>query len=243
MSCARQTLTWFIVLCTALGYWSQAALLADMPFRTVFPIGDTAHPAVLLVPGCSGFVGNNGVNVYDERAAALQDAGFVVVFVDYLGKRMQSNCAHIGQAEVAADILEAARWVASQTDVDASRISVIGWSYGGGAVLGALKTAPPDVPFGKVVLYYPVCRGAAPWSANVSGLMLLGAADDVALPGLCKSVADAMPPDKLHVITYPSARHGFDMRGLPESAGAAPGPGHSREASEASWTAVREFLQ
>jgi dienelactone hydrolase len=45
-------------------------------------------------------------------------------------------------AEVSADILEAAAWTPEQSGVDASRLSVIGWSYGGGGVLAALKTMP-----------------------------------------------------------------------------------------------------
>ena len=32
-------------------------------------------PAVLLVPGCSGFVARNGINHYDERARQSQAAG------------------------------------------------------------------------------------------------------------------------------------------------------------------------
>jgi hypothetical protein len=47
----------------------------------------------------------------EERAAELQGAGYGVVLVDYIGRRMQNNCAHVSQAEVSADILEAAFWV------------------------------------------------------------------------------------------------------------------------------------
>jgi dienelactone hydrolase len=78
----------------------------------------------------------------------------------------------------------------------------------------------------------------------VSGLVLLGAADDIALPALCNAVTSGMPPEKLRVITYPNARHGFDMRGLPDPASPPSGtPGYNAEASKASWAAVSEFLQ
>lgn len=240
---AGKPLAWFALFCAV--SWSQVTIpLAADPYRTLVPTGSTPLPAVLLVPGCSGFSANNGINVYDERAAALQAAGFFVVYVDYIRKRMQSNCAHIGQAEVIGDLLEAIAWTASQTGVDARRISVIGWSYGAGGILAALGAAPPGVPIAKAVLYYPVCRGAGPWSSNVSGLMLLGAADDIALPALCNAVTNGMPPEKLRVITYANARHGFDMRGLPDPAGQPSGtPGYNAEASNASWAAVSEFLQ
>jgi dienelactone hydrolase len=72
--------------------------------------------------------------------------------------------------------------------------------------------------------------------------MLLGAADDIAYPNLCDAVAKGMPAEKLKVITYADARHGFDMRGSLEKS--APGaPGFNAEAAGASWAAVMEFLK
>jgi dienelactone hydrolase len=213
-------------------------------YRTLPPSGDVPHPAVLLVPGCSGFAATSGVNIYEERAAELQAAGYLVVFVDYVGLRMQNNCAHISQAEVSADIIEATAWVKDQSGVDASRISVIGWSYGGGGVLAALKAMPAAPPIAKAVMYYPVCRGAGPWSAGVAALMLLGGIDDIALPTLCEAVVKGMASDKLRAITYPNARHGFDMRGLPERADLPSGsPSYNAEAANASWLTVLSFLR
>jgi len=72
----------------------------------------------------------------------LQAAGFVVVFVDYIVRRMQTNCAHVSLSEVSADIIEAATWVRDQPGMNAGRIFVIGWSYGGGGVLTALNATP-----------------------------------------------------------------------------------------------------
>jgi dienelactone hydrolase len=234
---------WLAAIAVALCVWSHPVTAADAAFRTLLPAGDGAHQAILLVPGCSGFAAANGVNVYDERAAELQAAGYVVVFVDYVGRRMQGNCAHVSQAEVSADILEAATWARTQPGVDQGRISVIGWSYGAGGVLTALKTMPVPPAFTKVVLYYPVCRGAAPWSAAVTGLMLLGERDDIASPDLCSAVGKAMPAERLRMITYPGARHGFDMRGLPDGDRQPPGtPGYNAGAAVASWAAVCEFL-
>ena len=145
--------------------WSPT--VADVEsYRVLQPSSGERHPAVLLVPGCSGFATNNGINVHDERAAELQATGYVVVYVDYIGKRMQKNCAHVGQAEVSMDIIDAVKWAAAQSGVDAGRIFVIGWSYGGGGVLAALSAAPSEPHIAKAVIYYPVCRGARPWSRD-----------------------------------------------------------------------------
>ena len=215
----------------------------EQSFRVLLPSQGTPHPAVLFVPGCSGFSANNGVNHYEERAAELRAAGYAVVFVDYIRRRLQSNCAHVSVAEVAQDIMEAASWAREQPGVDRKRISVIGWSYGGGGVLAALKAMPRDPPLEKAVMFYPVCRGAAPWSAAVVGLMLLGGKDDVAYPALCNPVVDGVPADRLRVITYPEARHGFDVRGLSEQANVPGTPGYNANAAKASWAAVMDFLQ
>jgi dienelactone hydrolase len=72
--------------------------------------------------------------------------------------------------------------------------------------------------------------------------MLLGAADDIGPPALCNTVAKGPPAEKLKVITYPNARHGFDRCELPETdvAGA---PAYNPDAAIASWAAVLEFLK
>jgi dienelactone hydrolase len=233
--------------------WTVSSLLsppiqvvadAEGPFRVLSPEGSKPHPAVLLVPGCSGFTATNGINLYDERASELQAAGYVVVFVDYVGRRMQRNCAHVSRGEVSADILEAAAWARDQSGVDAARISVIGWSYGAGGLLAALQAMPSDSLITKAVMYYPVCRSAVPWSANVTGLILLGGIDDIAFPALCDAVIRGMQPDKLRTVTYQNARHGFDMRGLGERADLPSGsPGYNAGAATASWSVVTDFLK
>jgi dienelactone hydrolase len=235
-----------VALCAAL----LAALLwrheatAEEPYRLLLPSGAAPHPAVLLVPGCSGFVAVNGVNLYDERAGELQAAGFAVVFVDYVGRL--NNCAHVSHAQIGDDILEAANWVRVQAGVDPGRIAVIGWSYGGGGVLAALRAMPSGPPtFAKAVMYYPDCRGERPWSAaGISVLMLMAALDDVARPSVCDTVVNAAPAKTLRTILYSDARHAFDLRSLPERVDNPFGTtGYNAEAAKAAWTTVVEFLK
>jgi len=235
-----------------LGLWLAAMLassgsFAAEPFRLLSPADGMSNGAVLLVPGCSGFIARNGINHYDERASELQAAGYFVVFVDYLGRRHLTDCAggrDVSPAEVAGDILEAAAWIKDRGPVAADKISVIGWSYGGGGVLAALKVMPSGSPLlTKAVTYYPDCRQTVPWSSPaISVLMLLGGMDGVALPALCERGVKGVPPDQLRVVLYPNARHGFDMRNLPERAEFGR-LGYQAEAAKASWAAVLDFLR
>ena len=220
---------------------------ATETFRALSPSRDAPNSAVLLVPGCSGFVARNGINHYEERASELQAAGYFVVFVDYLSRRHLTDCAggrDVSHAEVAADILEAAVWIKGQVRVSSDKIFVIGWSYGGGGVIAALKVMPPGQPMlAKAVTYYPDCRRAVPWSStSVSVLMLMGAMDEVAIPALCDRALQGAPQNSLHSVLYPNARHGFDMRGLPERAEFGR-LGYNAEAARASWMAVLDFLR
>jgi len=221
--------------------------LAAEPLHVLAPSGSTSNPAVLLVPGCSGFVARNGINHYEERASELQAAGYFVVFVDYLGRRNLTDCAggrNVSQTEVAADILEAAQWIKDQPHVAIDKVFAIGWSYGGGGILAALAAMPTGQPIlARAVTYYPDCRGAKPWSsAGVTTLMLMGAIDEVAIPALCDRVIKGVPSTNLRAIVYTNARHGFDMRSLPERTEFGR-LGYNPEAAKASWTAVLEFLR
>jgi dienelactone hydrolase len=107
-----------------------------------------------------------------------------------------------------------------------------------------LKAASADSGIAKAVLYYPVCRGAAPWTTTVTGVMLLGGKDDITPPALCHAISKGVAPEKLRMITYADARHGFDMRGLPGNTDRPSGaPGYNAEAARASWAAVIDFLK
>jgi len=232
-----------LALCAALLGWAGATVAAE-PYRTLSPPGEAPHPAVLLVPGCSGFTAANGVNHYEDRAAELQAAGFFVVFATYLDRF--GNCGHVSHAEAGERILEAARWTRDQPGIDTARISVIAWSYGGGGVIAALRSTNPGPPaLAKAVLYYPDCRGETPWTASrVSALMLMGAADDVARPAACDAVVKGAPANTLRTILYPDALHAFDSRGLPERAEYPFGTiGYNAEAARASWATVLDFLR
>jgi dienelactone hydrolase len=225
---------------------SPARASEDEPYRVLSPAQDGPHSAVLLVPGCSGFVALEGGDLYGERAEALRAAGHLVVFVDYVGRRYATDCRYVSRAELAQDILDAAGWARQRADVDPHRVSVIGWSYGGGGVLAALAAMPAGTPIiARAVTYYPDCRGAKAWShPGIKVLMLMGAADEVARPALCNALTTQAPSDSLRTIIYPNAFHSFDWRSLPERVQYSFGiVGYNPEAAQSSWDTVLEFLK
>jgi dienelactone hydrolase len=99
--------------------------------------------------------------------------------------------------------------------------------------------------FAKAVMYYPDCRGAVPWAVTtVSAMVHLGAIDEVAPPALCDGIIKRAPPDRLRAITYPNARHAFDLRSLPERTQYQFGTiGYNAEAAQASWATTVAFLK
>jgi hypothetical protein len=80
------------------------------------------------------------------------------------------------------------------------------------------------------------------WWANITGLMLLGAADDIAPPASCDSAAKGMPPEKLRVMTYSDAPQASTSGDCPRN-GHLGAPAYNAEAAKASWAAVVEFLR
>jgi dienelactone hydrolase len=222
---------------------ARLACAAD-EYRTLSPTGPPPHPAVLLVPGCSGFTALNGYNLYEERARELQAAGQLVVFVDYLGRF--GNCGHLSHAQVGSAILKAAAWVREQSNIDPARTTVIGWSFGGGGVIAALRAMPAGSPsLAKAVMYYPDCRGEAAWPGSaVAAVMLLGALDDVARPAFCEAVIKGATQNGLLVVTYPNAYHAFDVPSLPERSQYPFGTlGYNAKAAKDSWGTVVDLLR
>src|SRR5512143_4092885 len=60
---------------------------AEGRYRIFQPDGPAPHPAVVFLPGCSGFGPENSRSRkgYEHHAEQLRRLGFVVVWADYLG--------------------------------------------------------------------------------------------------------------------------------------------------------------
>jgi dienelactone hydrolase len=153
----------------------------------------------------------------------LSKGGFAVLLPDSNGSRgLGSQCGVRTRSirvdrERVADANAARVWLQQQSWVDASRISLLGWSSGGIAALWAVRTrvavtGGPD--FRSAVALYPGCRrlSATAWSARVPTLILIGRADDQASAAACEQmVAGARGRSaRVQIHVYPAAHHDFD---------------------------------
>jgi dienelactone hydrolase len=189
-------------------------------YRTFQPQGAGPHPAVVFASGCSGFAPSVAPKAYERAAEQLRGQGYLVFFADYLGRRGLSSCVsgRISRSDAGKDVVAAATWLKSQPLVDPTRVSAIGWSYGGGAVLAALADHTQDqLSFSRAVVYYPACQGLRPWKNATPVLMLLAGADDVAPGDACEEVVkNSATPNAVKIVLYSGAQHAFDVSELPD---------------------------
>lgn len=156
-----------IVFCTMVGigliFLSVVPVMAqteDGGYRVFRPDGPGPHPAVVFLSGCSGLKPSFAPKAYEQAAERLRAIGFIVLWADFMGRRNLVHCfGGVTPEEAARDAVAAAAWLRSQPDVDARRITAIGWSWGGGAVLLALGSYSVDeLIFTRAIVYYPTAR-------------------------------------------------------------------------------------
>jgi dienelactone hydrolase len=149
-------------------------------------------------------------------AQSWRAKGYVVVFVDYLAARGKERCPGITVADIAEDVLAVASYLQTQSFIDPARISAIGWSTGGSAVLAALAHTGlgEKSSLHAVVAYSPGCSTLHPWTVKVPVLVLMGANDGAELREGCQGFLLRLPPGiprETHV--YPDAGHVFNLGG------------------------------
>jgi dienelactone hydrolase len=194
------------------------------------PDGQGPFPVVIGLHNCAGLTNRAGVtgSRYVDWGQRLSKGGFAVLLPDSNGSRgLGSQCGVRSRSirvdrERVADANAARVGLQQQSWVDASRVSLLGWSSGAIAVLWAVRTriAVTDGPdFRSAVALYPGCRrlSATAWSARVPTLVLIGRADDQASAAACEQmVAGARGRSaRVQIHVYPGAHHDFDHPNRP----------------------------
>jgi dienelactone hydrolase len=218
-------------------------------YQTFQPHGTGPYPAVVFASGCSGFTPSVAPKAYERTADQLRAQGYFVLFADYLGRRGLKSCAsgRISLSEAGKDVVAGAMWLKSQRFVDPERISALGWSYGGGAILTALGEYDQEqLGFSRVIVYYPACPSSLrPWKHATPVLMLLAGADDVAPGDACEQVVKRIAtPSSVKIVLYSGAQHAFDVSELPAKMTYPFGTiGYDSRAAAAAQQEIKKFLK
>ncbi|MFO1024363.1 MAG: dienelactone hydrolase family protein [Acetobacteraceae bacterium] len=242
------------------------------------PSGDGPAPAVVMLHGCSGLVaGGRPAPLYTAWRDLFLQEGFAVLMVDSASSRGFGQTCTAGEArkrmwaERPSDAYAALAYLQAQPFIDATRISLAGWSQGGGVVLlaiGRRSSGRPDPPpvhdFARAVAFYPgacsetlqsrpfVDAPAKSWTTEIPLLVLLGAADNWTLAAPCEAflsgAQDRGAPVEFH--SYTGASHAFDAPATPtrvveayREGTWAPVIGTSEEARADAYDRVRAFLR
>ena len=200
------------------------------------------YPAIVDVyggPGVQRVLDNWSGNSFTQ---ILTRAGYVVFQLDNRGSAFRGTAfqapihRRMGEVEVADQVL-GAKWLGSQTYIDASRLGVWGWSYGGYMTLMMMFRAPDvfragvsgapvtdftlyDTHYTERYLDRPADNAAGyeassvlPYAKDLRGKLLVihGMADDNVLflnsTKLFRRLQDLGKP--FEVMVYPGAKHGL----------------------------------
>jgi len=202
--------------------------------------GNGKLPAVLILHGSAG-VDSRG----DFYEAALNEAGIATLQIDMWQARGYSAP---GQRPAAIyltypDAFSALAFLSQQPQIDATRIGVLGFSWGGLVSMGAAErlyssTYGNGLTFKAHVAHYPVCYawnnatlfaklGVTPAQFGVQWINLTGAPvlievgtkdayDNSAEP--CRALAASVNPSNRGIVrvnAYPGATHGWDRLMVP----------------------------
>jgi dienelactone hydrolase len=186
----------------------------------------TPAPAVVLLHGCGGPYDRKGVLSQRmlDYARLVNKAGMHALIVDSLTPRGEKQiCTQkvgtrlITQAHRRLDALSALEWLAARSDVDASRLGLLGWSNGGSTVLAATnerhkEAASAEAKPAFAIAFYPGCetelrRG---YETHTQLLMMVGELDDWTPAEPCRRLADQAAGRKPEFESYAGAYHGFD---------------------------------
>ena len=187
------------------------------------------YPAVVVVHSIAGYLENNE----GRYAAELRQAGFATLTYDSFAARGSTGVALARSGpglwpSGVADAYAALRLLAADPRVDASRIAIIGFSYGGEVAhltaFEGLRAAldPGNARFAAHVAYYPagvfgVIAGRSAYT-GAPVLMLLGGKDDnlplAKVEGYLAYAKAAGFPAPIESVTYPDAYHAWSVPNL-----------------------------
>jgi dienelactone hydrolase len=186
--------------------------------------GQAPYPTILLSHG------SGGLDIYRDSyydwAHLFTRMGIAVLVLDHFTPRGLKETAHdqlaVSEWSMAADILNAAKLLATHPKIDKTKIATIGFSKGASAILMAnmammQKAFGLEAPLALHLAFYPSCntmfKGLPPTAAPV--IMFLGEIDDCTPASECQLAASRINEQggKAETVVFKRAHHGFAVKG------------------------------
>ena len=179
-------------------------------------------PAVILLHGASG-VSDGREGVYARQFAAQ---GVAALVVDVFAARRDratgfiDRLLNITESMALADAFAGLAWLDARPEVDARRVAIIGFSYGGmSSVFAAYRQVADafagDGPrFAAHVSYYGPCiaRFDDPATTGAPVLMMWGGRDEIVDAARCEEIAADLERggSQARLVAFPDAMHRWD---------------------------------
>jgi dienelactone hydrolase len=180
-----------------------------------------ATPAVVMLHGSAGLIYDRAK--YGPQLAAM---GIAVLLVETYDSRRDlatgfiARVLNITETMFVADAYGALAYLATRPEIDAHKVVLAGFSYGGMATEYALYAqladalAPNGLRFAGHVAYYAPCiaRFVDSRTTGAPLLMLYGGDDELMQPERCERLANELRNggSKVDIIVYPGAVHQWD---------------------------------
>jgi len=186
--------------------------------RLTLPAGVRPAPLVILLHTCGGIDRNGHLEGWADR---LGEWGYAALVLDSFTARGVANaCAGnkkdlVTPSDQASDAVNAAMVLSRNPAIDAGRIGVIGFSFGGAAAVNVTRKVFQKAQPGLIkaaVAYYGRCYEDTAYG-GMPLLMLYGDRDDWGdPPGTCQRFITAQgEPRTIERHVYPGVYHAFDQ--------------------------------
>lgn len=193
-------------------------------------------PAVVALHGCGGLYQDGRIKEhYASWGGLIAEAGHALLLVDSHGSRGHGSLCAIpleqravrADREMPRDAYGALRYLQSRPDVRGDRIGILGWSFGGQALLWTVaegfSARPRDLPSGDfraAIAFYPNCylvNQTRSWSTKIPLLVLMGDIDNFTPPKPCVELLDRTRKAgaQVEIQLFANSHHAFDAPNEP----------------------------
>jgi dienelactone hydrolase len=177
------------------------------------------YPLIIGVAGSEGWK-----NHHYDYMKMYQDLGYATFELNsFQSRNIKSTVGKQNQVTVAAmvfDAYKALETLSKHKSIDKDKVSITGWSLGGGVTLFSawnpiIKTLGESVKFASHLAFYPPCFFDFE-DMNFSEVpihILIGELDDWTPAKPCDDFVGKLAKSNINITVYESSHHGFDREG------------------------------